>query len=127
VTRRHFPGSSPSLGGTQRSAPTSKRSFWIDRRSAASGQSGQCAATSPTTALSSSTWPYASTRGESLGTRVPSPRPVSPGSPDFVQMRERKTIGLSPWSLVLGHWSFSLTERDGSSRPHEDQQPRTNR
>ena len=71
--------------GTEMSAPTSNRSFCTCRRNPAvrTCSPGSASAT-PSCALSSSTVPYASIRACVLGTRLMSPRWVSPPSPSFV-------------------------------------------
>ena len=70
--------------GTERSAPTSKSSFWI-RVSGSRMTSGTSpASTTPMAELSSSTVPNAPMRQSSLETREPSPSEVSPWSPPRV-------------------------------------------
>ena len=61
-TRRCEPGFSSSACGRQRSAPTSKRSFWICCTRAASDCPGAWTSSKPRVAPSSSTLPYAVTR-----------------------------------------------------------------
>ena len=70
--------------GTERSAPTSKSSFWIRVNGSRRRSGTSPARTTPSAELSSSTVPNAPIRQSSLETREPSPSEVSPPSPPRV-------------------------------------------
>ena len=67
--------------GSASCAPRANRSRCRWSSQASSAESTPAALACPSTALSSSTWPYASTRGSALLTREPSNSAVSPASP----------------------------------------------
>src|SRR5580692_5840639 len=93
---------SPPSPGTDRSAPTSNKSFWIRASIAStSGVSRVARRSSPIAALASSTAPIASIRGASLRTRAPSQRAVSPVSPPRVTTLSIRTMGFP--SIEMKH------------------------
>ncbi len=73
-----------TANGTERSAPTSKISFWILRSGSASSEGQSPVRTTPSSELSSSVVPYAVIRLSSFDTRDPLPSEVSPASPPRV-------------------------------------------
>src|SRR5690606_310372 len=83
--------------GMQSSAPRSKSSF-CTRASRLSMSPGSVSVRSrPMKLLSSSTSPSAAMRCWSLETRVPSPRPVEPSSPERVVMTE-SLVAMMRWA-----------------------------